>query len=1206
MIFLRTYLFHPFQFYASRGLRAIAYSCVLQRKASSSCSRTLKSGGLFFLLPLLLSLPIQASQSIDLSNDAFVNVSGLKPITSKSQSFRIEGHIHDYYKVDYDQLIRSYGLGINITMSPTRFACTSYADEVAGLIAYGNLSVTLDGRTDLLFRCQRDIPNMRWTLEVWNVDGTGYLWKSLPITNQPDYGSTGASFGKFPGKLGFFRLWTTVLPLNSRPPTTAETADYVDWKFEGNGNDSGGSNNGTVTVGSQPFVTTPGLDAYALPATTGTPPYAPFKPLRAGHANKLLSNSYSMSGTSNGVTCAWQQIDGPSNVLFDDRTACSPTVTGLVFGPYLFRLTVKDTEGNVDTRDLDVGAVAYDDKGVVLYPDERLNDLLGPAKVYTENPWEWADERLTVVANANWKRYEINGGPWFSEPTRKVVNGVPRKGTVYVANGSSTFYGVGTNFLEVFCGGRAGPAITPWYGTYLDMMDPVTGQFWPRAVTSCQSDTEVTAGMWQWGNIPSPGWPWTTYGLANLKTDGKGTVYTSAAAPTKIYGIGTDFKTRICKGTTTPAVATQLVVLQDALTTNKVVASCESETELTIRDAWNTMQIDAPGVSWAWIDRGFDNGAWNTNGTAAPNFYDNVLAEYAFYYRSGWRKARDSARWLADSWLPFYGQISRMNSHTGLYIRNLIDTDEHSWPLFWPRVRTYVNSIGGSNNCTTAPISELREQSYCVEAIALNAKYDPDPVQRAASVAKLQEFVDNWEPEQKAHGEFYNQFASGDTTRTFAFSKGLTIGKLYSGPAITANYCGDTALFNSAGNIAIAKGSQVITGTGTQFLANTGRTILIRGTLDGKPYSQINKLRDASSDTAGRLAHPWPGDTVTEYRLQGNGGQGVAEWIFRMMAVDSNGKAIGPTPTGGSTLGELDTDNWYFCTVVDDSHVRLDKPYTGDTSTNVYRRMVQGGGIPSQPFIHGISGQMMMRAALALDGVDGTRAAKARTMAYKITQYLFDYAAAGHGYGLPYFTSVPMCEPWSTTPNFCTANNGTLHSDRILPSSLRMYTPETMGLFARDYLASPSPEKLARGDTWYNAAFAKPGWTSPFPSDGSYAQLLDEAHYGFSDYLTMKNFGQTFGVGGSYVWPAARLGGPARSIPRTVQVGIVPSENAGSVRAEVIAPSGRRFEVRCEDEQSTCSFMIDEREGDHWYRIRYFSPEGDLRNEEDWKLFRVD
>lgn len=90
---------------------------------------------------------------------------------------------------------------------------------------------------------------------------------------------------------------------------------------------------------------------------------APVANAGSNRSISLPTNSVSLSGAgtdSDGTiaTYRWSQVSGPSTALINPVTAASTTVSGLVAGTYVFRLTVTDDDGAADS----------DETTVVVYP----------------------------------------------------------------------------------------------------------------------------------------------------------------------------------------------------------------------------------------------------------------------------------------------------------------------------------------------------------------------------------------------------------------------------------------------------------------------------------------------------------------------------------------------------------------------------------------------------------------------------------------------------------------------------------------------------------------------------------------------------------------------------------------------------------------------------------------------------------------------
>ncbi|HWF08287.1 MAG TPA: hypothetical protein VG297_07475, partial [Bryobacteraceae bacterium] len=66
-------------------------------------------------------------------------------------------------------------------------------------------------------------------------------------------------------------------------------------------------------------------------------------------------------------------------------------LSGLTFGDYKFQLTAIAANGSTATATTDVGAVAMDNKGVVVNADPNVDALFGNMIAYGRNPWGFAD-----------------------------------------------------------------------------------------------------------------------------------------------------------------------------------------------------------------------------------------------------------------------------------------------------------------------------------------------------------------------------------------------------------------------------------------------------------------------------------------------------------------------------------------------------------------------------------------------------------------------------------------------------------------------------------------------------------------------------------------------------------------------------------------------------------------------------------------------
>ena len=251
----------------------------------------------------------------------------------------------------------------------------------------------LTGSSNVLVRIQRDPVGMQFICELWNYDGTGYASSTLAITSTNPWPYSGGVFGDqhTSASLGFFREFSTLVPAGSRPPVTATVGDLTDLRFDGNTLDDSGHGHNAGFPGAQ-FAQTPNQVPISVIKTLGAPAWSNWVSLRAGYPAGLDgSNSYSMADASSAVTYQWQELSGPSVLVWTNRNTAQPVVQGLIFGTYRFLLQVTDSAGRTASSTLDVGAVATDNNGVVVQANPAADLLFGPMIAFGKNPWQFQD-----------------------------------------------------------------------------------------------------------------------------------------------------------------------------------------------------------------------------------------------------------------------------------------------------------------------------------------------------------------------------------------------------------------------------------------------------------------------------------------------------------------------------------------------------------------------------------------------------------------------------------------------------------------------------------------------------------------------------------------------------------------------------------------------------------------------------------------------
>jgi hypothetical protein len=402
------------------------------------------------------------------------------------RNYRFEGRIHNWSAPSAGTNYFFQAAAGNISIdSSQNLHCVSNADSTTR-----EAVATIAGYSDFLFRCQRDATNSRMLLEVWNYNGTNYLGSQQPTapSPQPVSWSGALGFGSYSTdpaailSLAYFRWYSTVLPLQSGPPTNASSnGDLGDWEFSGNTLDSSGNG---MTIGSW----SGGTPTYSTTPVYGPAVYLvnPAATVRAGTSFALnASSSFSLSDNPT-LTFVWQLIKyvplpgstATSQIVFGTQnmiTSSVPTLALPVAGTYYLQLTVTDSNGLVGSQTVIIGSVATDLHGVVIVPEPNTSFLLGPLTMWGTSPWPWYDSVEMADANAYMSGVPSTP-PW----------GANGPGTISVTNGSQTVVGSGTSFLSFSaCNG------TDQIIVFYVLTDGTLGAR-PYTVQSCADNTRMT------------------------------------------------------------------------------------------------------------------------------------------------------------------------------------------------------------------------------------------------------------------------------------------------------------------------------------------------------------------------------------------------------------------------------------------------------------------------------------------------------------------------------------------------------------------------------------------------------------------------------------------------------------------------------------------------------------------------------------------
>jgi hypothetical protein len=563
---------------------------------------------------------------------------------------------------------------------------------------------------DVLVRVQRDVVNQRYTMEICNASGGGCLSGTSQILSYGAQSWVDWTMSLHTGgDIAFLRWFSGVVPLGTPIPLSGAVGDLGDWEFEGDLLDSSGHGLNFIG-GSVQYSATP---TYPPACNAGAQ-----QTFRAGYPAILNGTaSYPLDGGSF-LSYVWQLVSGASGLNWSSHSVASPQIRGLVFGTYVFQLTVTDGSNQSSVCTVKDGAVATDDNNIVITGNTAVDTLLGPMVRYGANPWPWFDNRHKQAADNENSIMDVYFPPWWN-------NVAP--GTVTVATGSHTVVGAGTTFTTTFCQGPAYPTMAQ------------TGS--------------PTIIVWQ------------------------------------PLGSGTG---------------------REMFT----VTSCADDTHLTTDVAFNQDQVKAePGSGLTYASDNEYAPYWGSSQASAPaNYYDNVAAYYALYYRSGIDDYLIAARKLADRFWqsppidqgvhPWsYGFTGRSVSAMGLVLRAL-DGRPDMWATptgapagglhtIWNDYMAYLNGLDGS------AITDTREEGYQLAMISYCAMFDIDPAYRSTCQTSLiNSFQTLWTPSRFPDGSWPQLYPGSDPVT------GVYLASWLSGTSVT-----------------LTNGSATVTGIGTAWNA---------------------------------------------------------------------------------------------------------------------------------------------------------------------------------------------------------------------------------------------------------------------------------------------------------------------------------------------------------------------------------------------------
>ena len=1088
--------------------------------------------------------------------------------------------------------------------------------------------LSLNGRQNVLVRFQRDVANMRVACEIWNSDGTGYQQDSDQIVGARPWPYSGGTLGSANTStaLAFLRAFSTIVADGSRPPVTADTGDLQNLTFgSGTGILVAGASY-IPTPGQNPVAY---AKTYGAPAWNNWVSLrAGFPTQLDGSRSFSLANgssqvSYQWGQLSGPTTIHWSDttsatptIEGLIFGTYTFQLTVKDTAGNTASTTLQVGAVATDGNGVVVQADPNAdklfGPMIAFGKNPWGYADERalrattLRSAAYDAQGLTNPSWEmplagtvtyklWpANTVLAADVSSSTMSIQVADVTQLdltTFPTRILLGNAPFE-EIRICSATG-------NTLQVCYDGRGyradssyhyGPIV--WGSGTLVYQDKVQG-----TGTQFMSDFCPAGGGWSGLISYQDGTVMVTPGSSSLS--GNGTSWTNTNAGGRAIRIegthdgGNPFVFQAYVSAVNGATSLTLsrpwpsdadtgsfkYSLINADTRNFtphygrsdgtdgviyfLTSGCESDDALYLYLWWDD------GIKGVQTDKQYSYmDGFGYVGDYGPNYYDETLAHYALYYRSGWTPARDAARKLGDNWLDYpeiangdAGGIPRRMSITGVAAGAVLDGRTKNWSA----LRSLANrgATGISDDCN----QDVRENAYELSWLTLAALFDP--VDTGSST----------EPNQRSYWKSKLAAAASRDASCAGSDHSFKTGFYWnpgSYPALTVtNGSAVAAGTNLPASMCpyVASGTGIATGNAAILLGSgfqAGSQILITGTRFGQPYTGAFEFH-VDSPVQVKLSVLWPGDT------------GPITWMID--GQDSPGPAtIATDNTTDSRFGQI-----WSCRWDNPSQITLNRPWVGNGTEKVgfFRLNLVGRGV--QPFMLGIKTLQMSWGSLIDDAATAT---SYKDLAAGAANWILNVGYDPLLKAVSYGRIFPQCEPSMTEagdPSFvfripgCIENSA--NPDAV--STARVRNSEVQNAFRVAYQANPTGEVKALGDQaycaqWGNASMTQPGYcTEPITA----SNLTD------ANLAAYKWTGFFFGVGMAHQWPAVRVGGVSPPLPQTVSVNADLSQ-AASARITVTQPSSATIQYLCSS--SPCQVVVDARQGAHWAQIDYLSSTGQV------------
>lgn len=1033
-------------------------------------------------------------------------------------------------------------------------------------------NVAISNRSDFLVRAQYTRLDGSWNVELVDRGSQQNYQLSSGAASCPNpinVSGNGVSLSSSSPaplsglRVGFIKWYSTLVPLNSRPPQKYDHGDLLDLNFDGNLTDNVGVMNITWGGTGASYVGYPVYNPYAQPKTYNAPTWSDWTSLRAGNQGRLDgTNSYSQ-GNFETLLYNWNQIyTGSPTLFFSNKNVSTPYLNGLQFGTFNVALKVTDTEGNSTISTLRFGSASCDNKGIVVPADNNVRTLFGDMVCFGSNPWSWGD------------RVQKNDGYFFGGLLGDVNDGYTYgQGTISVTNGSSTVNGVNTILRQVFCKNADTPQLSN-YSRYYIYIYPSNGSRVRKQVTACPSNTQITLDS-NWTGVSEANLHYQSAYFEPVWRDLQTGTVAVVNGNTTLTGTGTNFLTVF----NNPAV--RVVVRRPDATVPSgyrynvyLVNSCASDTVCTMGYAWQ--DASGSGYNWSIMIGDETDSRWGGLGTNV-NYYDNGLAQRGFYYASGMDLYLNYHRVLTDDWLEdpvndYYREnayfsiisVPRTRAYMGVIARAILDNQTYLWP-FLRLVNNYDwnNPNGGLQD--TRNIGDIREQGAILLNAAGLAKYDIDGANRATEVSRMNYAFQNiWVPQRQPNGNWIDNYQP------------------QSWYSVTANVNNGNNLVTTSGTLFTPTGPGTVStnigdpqvvGSGTNFTSTwLGITLKIAGVL-----YKITSITDGTHVNV----TPTPG--VLNSGVGWNYTNACSNYLLNTSNFPSK-IYFG--------INQTDRASWdttaYNCTLTGETTLTLDRNYEGSSGAAKYFSYSIYAGDGTQPFMMGYVGNAINTVAQVYsDNGDITNSNLAKSYNVGIGDWLANGSVGGYrssAFGL-YYKVQGYGDECYPNPNLypqCTDGGDG-------PGASREFAMETWGAmtWAINAGAGIGTQNIASIFAGNNLGY--PGYGGPDTSNGNWAGSIYDAPGYIPVSKNAKYYGFPWGNGYGRALPGALLGGLSPAQPTSLSIKWFKPGYVTTANFVAVQPNGLRLPgVDCNSSPCVLNNVGDLRQGSEmWIDYNY-------------------